>query len=67
MTQEGQPARLRGIERLILEVRGHEVLLDRDLAELYGVSTKRLNEQVTRNRERFPTSCSVSAGLSGHL
>ena len=29
-------------------------MLDRDLAELYGVSTKRLNEQVKRNRSRFP-------------
>jgi hypothetical protein len=42
------------IEPLILEIRGHKVLLDKDLAELYGVSIKRLNEQVRRNRERFP-------------
>jgi uncharacterized protein (UPF0147 family) len=35
-------------------VRGYKVMLDNDLAELYGVDTKRLNEQVKRNIERFP-------------
>jgi phage regulator Rha-like protein len=35
-------------------IRGHRVMLDSDLAELYGVETKRLNEQVKRNRARFP-------------
>ena len=38
----------------ILELRGQKVMLDRDLAELYGVTTKRLNEQVKRNKKRFP-------------
>lgn len=42
------------IERSILLLRGHKVMLDADLAVLYGVSTKRLNEQVRRNRSRFP-------------
>jgi hypothetical protein len=42
------------IEPLILSIRGQKVLLDRDLAELYGVPTHRLNEQVKRNRQRFP-------------
>lgn len=42
------------IERLILNVRGQQVMVDRDLAFLYGVETKRLNEQVRRNLERFP-------------
>lgn len=42
------------IEDRILLVRGHKVLLDADLAALYGVTTKRLNEQVKRNRARFP-------------
>lgn len=41
-------------ERRILILRGHKVLLDADLAELYGVPTGRLNEQVRRNRNRFP-------------
>ena len=42
------------IERLILLIHGHKVMLDSDLAELYGVTTKRLNEQVRRNLSRFP-------------
>jgi hypothetical protein len=42
------------IERSILLIRGHKVMLDADLAVLYAVSTKRLNEQVRRNRSRFP-------------
>jgi hypothetical protein len=43
------------IESRILLVRGQKVMLDSDLAELYGVSTKRLNEQAKRNWDRFPT------------
>ena len=42
------------ITQSILVLRGHRVLLDTELAGLYGVSTKRFNEQVRRNRERFP-------------
>ena len=42
------------IGNLILTLRGKQVILDRDLARLYGVETKRLNEQVRRNIERFP-------------
>ncbi len=42
------------IESKILLIRGKKVLLDRDLAELYGVETKNLNRQVKRNKERFP-------------
>ena len=42
------------IERSILLIRRHKVLLDTHLADLYGVTTKRLNEQVRRNRSRFP-------------
>ena len=42
------------IESAILTVRGERVLLDMDLARIYGVPTKRLNEQVKRNRARFP-------------
>ena len=42
------------IESLILDVRGHKVILDTDLALIYGVPTKRLNEQVKRNGARFP-------------
>jgi ORF6N domain len=42
------------VERRILFIRGQKVLLDADFAELYEVPTKRLNEQVRRNRKRFP-------------
>ena len=42
------------ISRAILVLRGHKVLLDTELAALYGVSAKRFNEQVRRNRNRFP-------------
>src|SRR5205807_4447615 len=42
------------IERRIFSIRGVRVILDTDLAVLYGVSTKRLNEQFRRNRKRFP-------------
>ena len=38
----------------IYMIRGQKVMLDSDLAELYGVETKRLKEQVKRNIERFP-------------
>ncbi len=59
-TTSGEPKRrtnvvpLERIERTILELRGQRVILDADLAELYGVTTRRLNEQVRRNIGRFP-------------
>jgi len=43
------------VEGAILLVRGYRVMLDSSLAELYGVSVKRLNEQVRRNLRRFPS------------
>lgn len=46
------------IESRILLVRGQRVMLDVDLSRLYGVPTKRLNEQVRRNAERFPADFS---------
>ena len=42
------------IQGRIYRIRGQQVMLDADLARLYGVSTKRLNEQVRRNIRRFP-------------
>jgi len=42
------------IEQAILAIRGHRVMLDTDLANLYGVSTKVLNQAVKRNAKRFP-------------
>jgi len=43
-----------GIENMIMTIRGQKVILDADLAHIYGVPTKRLNEQVRRNSDRFP-------------
>ena len=42
------------IQSKIYDIRGQKVMIDRDLAEMYGVETKRLKEQVRRNIERFP-------------
>jgi len=42
------------IEQTILEFRGQKVIIDADLAMIYGTTTKRLNEQVRRNKNRFP-------------
>ena len=42
------------IENLIFEVRGKQVMLDSDLAILYGTETKRINEAVKNNQEKFP-------------
>jgi len=46
--------RLPGLEALIYEVRGQKVILDADLARIYGVSTKVFNQAVKRNAEKFP-------------
>ena len=43
------------IENMILAMRGQKVILDSDVARVYGVPTKRLNEQVRRNKARFPS------------
>jgi hypothetical protein len=43
------------IEHLILTVRGHKVILDAELARIYGVTTKAFNRAVKRNAERFPS------------
>src|SRR5712692_2883109 len=48
------PITTEGIERVIVLIRGHKVLLDRDLADLYGVEVKQLKRQVKRNQDRFP-------------
>ena len=50
----GLPVPIEQIQRKILLIRGKKMMLDADLAQLYGVSTKRLNEQVKRNHDRFP-------------
>ena len=54
MTSSKALAPVKDITRAILVLRGHRVLLDTELAVLYGVTTKRFNEQVRRNAKRFP-------------
>jgi hypothetical protein len=46
--------KIASIERAIYSLRGQRVMLDSDLAAIYGVTTRRLNEQLRRNRSRFP-------------
>lgn len=61
------------VAQRILEMRGHPVMLDSDLARLYGVPTRRLNEQVRRNPARFPAdfmfqlSAAEAAALRSHI
>lgn len=54
ITDQKLIASVEQIESRIFLIRGQKVMLDQDLAELYGVETKRFNEQVRRNSERFP-------------
>lgn len=54
MTKANLPEKNYDIENRIFKIRGINVMLDSDLAELYGISTGRLNEQVKRNIKRFP-------------
>ncbi len=54
-TQKAEIISLDVIERRILALRGHSVMLDRDLAMLYGVETRTLNQAVKRNLDRFPS------------
>lgn len=54
MTEESKKYEARPIEQMIMTIRGQRVILDANLACIYGVPTKRLNEQVRRNKDRFP-------------
>ena len=54
MTSKHLPIPVESIEKAIFLIRGHKVMLDADLAELYGVTTGNLNKAVRRNLDRFP-------------
>jgi hypothetical protein len=54
MVSKKVPVRVGDIQRRILMIRAEKIVLDADLADFYGVTTKRLNEQVKRNLGRFP-------------
>ena len=53
------PVTTKDVESRIVIVRGQHALLDRDVAELYGVETKRINEAVKNNPEKFPPRCII--------
>ncbi len=55
------------IENKIFLIRGKKVMIDADIAELYGVTTKKLNQQVKRNRERFPGDFIIQLDLQEKL
>ncbi len=55
MKKENNIVPIENIEQTILIIRGQKVMLDSDLANLYGVSVSQLNQAVRRNIQRFPT------------
>jgi hypothetical protein len=55
MTEEMEKYEVKAIEPLILTIRGQRVILDEDLARIYGVTTKVFNQAVKRNKRKFPT------------
>ena len=54
MAKRKQLANIQKLDELIRELRGQKVILDTDLARIYGIPTFRFNEAIKRNRERFP-------------
>ena len=54
ITEGSERYKAQPIEQMIMTIRGQRVIFDADLARIYGVSTRRLNEQVRRNADRFP-------------
>ena len=64
MENKLQVIREQEIEACLIELRGQKVLLDRDVAILYGVETKRVNEAVRNNSDKFPEGYLVSLQVS---
>jgi hypothetical protein len=54
MSEKDLPVPSENLDRLIYEIRGQKVMLDSDLAQIYGVKTKALNQAVRRNAGKFP-------------
>jgi len=68
VAKKSQLADVRQLDQLIHEVRGQKVMLDFDLARVYGVETKSLNRAVKRNADRFPKdSCFRSRAENSKL
>src|SRR4030067_2026305 len=55
--------KIENLKELIIELRGQSVLLDSDVAELYGVETKRINEAVKNNPDKFPQDYMFEIGM----
>ena len=64
MENDVQVVRESEVKELIIELRGEKVLIDRDVAKLYGVETKRVNEAVKNNRDKFPDGYMFSLQVS---
>jgi len=64
VSQNPAPYTAESLGTLIFTVRGKRVILDADLASIYGVTTKRLNEQVRRNADRFPSDFMIQLSPS---
>jgi hypothetical protein len=64
LTSNNSSISIQLIEQRIYLIRGQKVMIDFDLAELYGVPTSRLNEQVSRNRKRFPDDFMFQLGFA---
>ena len=62
MANDTTYAAVKRIEDMIFLIRGQRVMLDSDLAKVYGVPAKRLNEQVRRNHDRFPSTFAFQLG-----
>jgi hypothetical protein len=65
---DAKPHDRQAIESKIVVLRGQRVMLDRQLARLYGVEVRALNQAVKRNAERFPSDlCSASSRMKSRL
>lgn len=60
MTKQDKSVAIEPLDRLIYEIRGQKVMLDEDLAAVYGVTTKVLNQAAKRNRTKFPSDFLVT-------
>ena len=59
MSEKNEIIPVEFIEEIILLIREHRVIIDRDLAALYGVTTKAFNQAVKRNEKKFPEDCLI--------
>ena len=58
------PLATQSIEAKLIFIKGQQVLIDRDVAQLYGVQTKRINEAVKNNKDKFPAGYTIELNAS---